>query len=445
MKKIKIFSLALLLLSGWMTSCEQFLGGINVNPNNPTVATPAILLPSIEARLAYVMGGDASRYLSIYTQHVDGAGRQFAVIQDYGIATTDVNTMWGTNLYAGVLTDVLELKKLSETDGLNHYLGAAQVLEAYALLFITDTWGDAPYTDALQGVDNLQPGFDTQDQLYNTVFTLLTSAKGNLSSADGGSQVPGGDDFIFGGSTASWIQFANFIEARANLHWSKTGGTSSLDAAISALGGSFTANAEGAYFPFSTAPTETAPWYQYNEQRRDIAIGDSYVDLMNSLNDPRVAIYGAVLDNDHPLFIRARNYPLGTYKEVQFMLAEANFQKGEQAAAYTAYINAITADFQELEGLGLLTSADLDTYIGQAEVDPGEANLTLEDIMTQKYIAMFADPEVFVDWRRTGIPTLTPNSGAQVPRRLPYPEQEILFNSNTPTQLTIYDRVTWDN
>ncbi|MEL7064188.1 MAG: SusD/RagB family nutrient-binding outer membrane lipoprotein, partial [Bacteroidota bacterium] len=242
-----------------------------------------------------------------------------------------------------------------------------------------------------------------------------------------------------------WIQFANFIEARANLHWSKTGGTSSLDAAISALGGSFTANAEGAYFPFSTAPTETAPWYQYNEQRRDIAIGDSYVDLMNSLNDPRVAIYGAVLDNDHPLFIRARNYPLGTYKEVQFMLAEANFQKGEQAAAYTAYINAITADFQELEGLGLLTSADLDTYIGQAEVDPGEANLTLEDIMTQKYIAMFADPEVFVDWRRTGIPALTPNSGTQVPRRLPYPEQEILFNSNTPTQLTIFDRVTWDN
>ncbi|MEL6133661.1 MAG: SusD/RagB family nutrient-binding outer membrane lipoprotein, partial [Bacteroidota bacterium] len=189
--------MALLLLTGWLTSCEQFLGGINVNPNNPTVATPAILLPSIEARLAYVMGGDASRYLSIYTQHVDGAGRQFAVIQNYGIAATDVNTMWGTNLYAGVMTDILELKKISENDGLNYYLGAAQVLEAYTLLFITDTWGDAPYTEALQGADNLQPSFDSQSDLYNTVFALLASAKTNLSAADGGGQVPGGDDFVF--------------------------------------------------------------------------------------------------------------------------------------------------------------------------------------------------------------------------------------------------------
>ncbi|MEL6132128.1 MAG: SusD/RagB family nutrient-binding outer membrane lipoprotein, partial [Bacteroidota bacterium] len=206
----------------------------------------------------------------------------------------------------------------------------------------------------------------------------------------------------------------------------------------------FTANAEGAYFPFNTAATESAPWYQYNEQRRDIAIGGSYVDLMNSLNDPRVTIYGDTLDNDHPLFVRDRNYPLGTYKETQFILAEAYFKTGDQAAAYTAYINAIQADFQELEGLGLLTSGDYDAYIGQAEVDPGEAALTLDDIMTQKYIAMFADPEVFIDWRRTGIPTLTPNSGSEVPRRLPYPEQEILFNSNTPTQLTIFDRVGWD-
>ncbi|MCB0683080.1 MAG: SusD/RagB family nutrient-binding outer membrane lipoprotein, partial [Saprospiraceae bacterium] len=55
-------------------------------------------------------------------------------------------------------------------------------------------------------------------------------------------------------------------------------------------------------------------------------------------------------------------------------------------------------------------------YVGQTEIDPGSGNLTLDHIMTQKYIAMFMDPEVFSDWRRTGIPELDPNTGANVPR-----------------------------
>ena len=66
--------------------------------------------------------------------------------------------------------------------------------------------------------------------------------------------------------------------------------------------------------------------------------------------------------------------------------------------------------------------------------------------MTQKYIAMFMDPEVFSDWRRTGIPELDPNTGANVPRRLPYAETAVLYNENTPSpaDVTIYDRVDWD-
>ena len=66
--------------------------------------------------------------------------------------------------------------------------------------------------------------------------------------------------------------------------------------------------------------------------------------------------------------------------------------------------------------------------------------------MTQKYIALYADPEVFNDWRRTGIPELDPNTGSQIPRRLPYAEQTILLNDNTPSpaDLTIFSRVWWD-
>ena len=107
------------------------------------------------------------------------------------------------------------------------------------------------------------------------------------------------------------------------------------------------------------------------------------------------------------------------------------------------YVNleAIASSFAELD-----LSSDLSAYVAQADVDPGQANLTLDNIMTQKYLSLYADPEVFNDWRRTGIPTLTPNSGSEVPRRLPYSENEVTFNSSASSYLTttIFQRVWWD-
>jgi hypothetical protein len=67
-------------------------------------------------------------------------------------------------------------------------------------------------------------------------------------------------------------------------------------------------------------------------------------------------------------------------------------------------------------------------------------------IMKEKYLALFCDPEVFNDWRRTGMPNIVPKKGNEVPRRLPYSQNEILSNPNTPSpaDVTIYSRVWWD-
>ena len=69
----------------------------------------------------------------------------------------------------------------------------------------------------------------------------------------------------------------------------------------------------------------------------------------------------------------------------------------------------------------------------------------MTEIMTQKYIAMFTDPEVYNDWRRTGIPSLTPNTGSAVPTRFAYPDNEIRYNPNAPLGVTQFDKVWWDN
>jgi len=77
----------------------------------------------------------------------------------------------------------------------------------------------------------------------------------------------------------------------------------------------------------------------------------------------------------------------------------------------------------------------------------GSGNLTKEQVMTQKYIGMFVQPEAFSDWRRTGITVLTAVSGSEVPRRWFYPENEYLFNSNAPERVDnlLFKRVDWDD
>jgi hypothetical protein len=78
----------------------------------------------------------------------------------------------------------------------------------------------------------------------------------------------------------------------------------------------------------------------------------------------------------------------------------------------------------------------------------GEA--LFEEIMTQKWIALFDQVETFTDWRRTNYPTLTPAALAvtldqQLPRRYPYPTSERIYNgANMPQGLTISSRVWWD-
>jgi hypothetical protein len=86
-------------------------------------------------------------------------------------------------------------------------------------------------------------------------------------------------------------------------------------------------------------------------------------------------------------------------------------------------------------------------------ISVGAANITLKQIIMQKYVALFCNPETWTDWRRTGYPTLTPVTGTQIPRRFPYPQSERQFNlqnlnaavPNHADPNFIYTRIWWDN
>jgi len=441
MKNLKYLCLLFGLLA--FTSCEDYFGdNSNVDPDNPTTVTPNVILPQVQARLVYTFGGDFTRYIGLNTQHVTGVERQFAVLGQYGIVPSDTDNMW-SNIYTGTLQSNRRLINAASESEFNYYHGIALAVESYAMLLSTDTWGDLPYSDAFRfdEIGVYSPTFDSQESIYNQIFSNLDNAR-SLLSGDGGGATPSGDDLIYGGDASAWVKFCNVLEARAQLHLSKVNGTAAYTAALSALNsGGFSSSADDAGLKFGTPATETAPWYQYIEQRDDCEVGTEYVAMLESFNDPRIDTYGQPHTNSHPIWVRDQNVKILTYTEQEFIKAEALLMTGDSAGAYEAYLNGIQASLNEAQ-----VGDQYDAYVNQSSVGVGAANLTLEDVMTQKYLALYTEPEVFSDWRRTGLPALTPVTGSEIPRRLPYAQTEIFSNENTPApgSVTIFSRVWWD-
>jgi hypothetical protein len=131
--------------------------------------------------------------------------------------------------------------------------------------------------------------------------------------------------------------------------------------------------------------------------------------------------------------------PLVTYYEAKFIEAEAALRANDPARAAAAYNDAIKANLAELD-------ADDPAYIA-ANANETAATITLEKIMGQKYIAMFTQPEVWNDWRRTGFPALTPNPDGNVnaiPRRYPTVQTERLYNTKATVVTDLLSKVWWD-
>ena len=233
------------LLVGF-SSCEDYFGDINVNPNAPTDVTPEVLLPNIQVRLSFALGGDFSRFTSIITQQVEGLTRQWASINNYSfIVPANFNTAWRTNIYAGVLQDLNVLKEKSVEEGSNYYTAIANVMLAYTWMSSTDVWNDMPYTEAFQGTDNLQPAFDSQEFIYGEIFSLLNEAK-TLLAGDGGGRLPAGDDILYGGDAAQWLKFAHALAARGHLNIALTNPAAEYRAALDELPNAFTGTADDA-------------------------------------------------------------------------------------------------------------------------------------------------------------------------------------------------------
>ena len=128
--------------------------------------------------------------------------------------------------------------------------------------------------------------------------------------------------------------------------------------------------------------------------------------------------------------LKPADVELSVNAEVCFIAAEAALRGWSAGNTAEEYYNRGVAASLGQYGQSSYSSS----YLQQEKVS---YNGTLKQIMTQKWLALWMSPEIWFDYRRTGLPDFQFGSGAihpAMPVRLIYPEDEKLNNETNYTE-----------
>ncbi|HKO15554.1 MAG TPA: SusD/RagB family nutrient-binding outer membrane lipoprotein [Gemmatimonadaceae bacterium] len=453
------------------------LTSLNNNPNAP-VAVPPPTLFTTAARLSaqrWIGNGYDLRGTEWVAQHL--AEVQYPDEDDYKRLQASSTTGWFDAPYYQELEDLNKVIGFAQVAKDPGSYAPALVLRTWDYDFLTDTFGDVPYSDAQKGDSSdaaLAPKYDAQKDIYADFFKTLTDASTALTSASNSLHAA---DPIYGGSTAKWQKFANSLHARLAMrvvNVDPAQADAELRAAFTAPGGVFTSNADNATLPWPGDGVYNNPWSGNFQGRDDHRMSQTLMNIMLASSDPRVPIYAqpTVADSTGKTYAGMPNgltqatasvyfntasrpgnifYPgktaygtfssaglaqpsyFLTYAEVAFIQAEAA-ERGlgglTPAQAPGFYNAAITASLNQWGVTSATTIAD---FLAQPDIAYKGGTPGLIQIATQKWIALYSDGgQAWAEWRRTCQPaTLIPGPDAiinTVPRRFEYSNTEYSVN-----------------
>jgi hypothetical protein len=399
--KSKRIILGLFLVVGLLSSCTKGFEEMNKDPNNP-VDVPAINVFTNAVISSYGLElGDwiQHTYLGVWCQQ----WCKVQYIDEDRYMPRDMSGYFNAP-YTGALKNLaIVVEKSSDPeDGDPKLLAAAKIMQVWNYMYLTDLFGDVPYSEAMQGFSaegELHPVYDKQESIYTDLLAQLEEANSLLA----GTTVNfGSGDVMYGGDPVKWRKLANSLKLRllnraAGTPWSFTydmAGTqadvtttagaaawSSADTEIGKILGDpatypvFTSNDDNAALYYPGIPYRN-PIYNTLYSRKDQAISETMVDWLKARTDPRLHIYAQPTPNSvatPPLnYVGFQNgreitsapFPaislLGTeiaftetaplymlcLDEVEFIKAEYYMRIGNDAAAKTAYEAGITASME---------------------------------------------------------------------------------------------------
>lgn len=469
-KYISVLSLILLMLFTFSCS-DEIMDEIDTDPNNPVDVPISMLMSGCTAGAPYwVTGTTLAWYSSVFIEHTTGAhGQMRDADRRANINTQLSENSWAFFIYPRLLPDLkIIIEKGSEggsEEGKWIDVGIARILQAYTYLVSTDTWGRIPCSEATLGAENRKPVYDSQESIYTRMQNQLDEAIADLQKEN--VSTTGGEDYIFGGNADLWIMAAYSLKARHYNRLSNIDATGSAADALAAAANGFASMEDD--FTFNNWNNDLGhenTWFQEEGERRHHAVSVTFYNLLEDLNDPRIPLFitqqneayvpapngTSEEDQAGTIYSRISNnvihptapMPIMTFAELKYIEAECHLRKAspDESAALAAYEAGLDAALAQAG----VDSVDAAAYKAQPEVLPVDASgLTNEMIWGQKYIHLwpYGAVEAYAEWRRTGYPAM--NNPFDVPRRFPYPQNEISGNAENVPDVTPYNGVWWDD
>ena len=463
------------------------LVSVNKDPNNPTSAPP-------QPVFTYATRVSMARYYGRTPMNMTGpvltgqhlAESQYPDEDQYLRLDGSVTDGSFIGSYTAELKNFQTVINAGKTADEPRLWGPAQVMRSLIFGYVTDVWGDVPYSQALKGDAAeaiILPAYDAQKDIYTGLFADLAEAVTALNTGSG-VQTLGSADPIYGGDGLPWQRFANSLRARHAMRLANVDPATAraqLTAAINAPGGLIQSNADNAEIHWPGDGVYDNPWSNNNKGRDDHRLSKSLLDQMVPFGDPRVGIYAqptqcfvnpvsgcpsnppkyAGLENglsatEAATFAKVTSRPgevfystndfcvgcttlkgatfpnfIATYAEVSFILAEAAQRGWISGSAAAYYEQAIRAS---MEQWGVSDQAAINAYLGQPAIAYQGGTPGLKQIALQKWIALYTDGvEAWSEWRRTCVPaTVKPGPDAiinTVPRRYLYSITDHAVNS----------------
>jgi hypothetical protein len=449
MKKYIFLAIASLTI----LSCQDYIDGAFKNPNATTEVKPSAALPPIIANMSRGIHFDA-RFLGRYIQYfsLTSSGGSWDRL-GYDPNSDNGGEKWRTH-YWNLGFNVFNMQRDGLAEGKPEYAGAGHAIMAWSWLHLADYHGEVIYKEAFN-TSALTFKFDNQEEVYKAIPAMCDSALFHLNAAiqKGGAS----DDFkvadfyLLKGDLQKWVKFANAVKAKA-LHRYAMKGSYKPDDVIKAVDAAMASADDDVMISFENGPLDASQSNFFGPRRNNLPLYRQSDLVMRFLDtpfvkgavDPRRAyifkpstdgrfrglranggeattlpaaqrtfnFFGIAATTAPANDLEARTYfkndsrqPIVTYSEMQFTKAEAAFRKGDRATALSAFRNAIRGNIDMLRnsftGYVPMSDEQISAYL-DASVPKSAADLTLSQIMSQKYLALWGwgFEETWVDMRR---------------------------------------------
>ncbi|WOC40773.1 SusD/RagB family nutrient-binding outer membrane lipoprotein [Polaribacter sp. HL-MS24] len=441
MKKLNIFVILLSLLIIGCTDVD--FGETNRNPNNPSAPLASAILTRAELNIGNTYSDTRP---SLYVQYL--SNEQY---EDESLYVTERFDYAGYYSAITNLNKVIELNTDPETaskvinQGSNsNQIAVARLIKAYYFHHMTDRWGMIPYKTSNQGLESKFNVFNTQLDIYNSLFIEIEEAIAQIDTGIG----PTGD-IIFNGNMTKWKTFAYTLMMNMAMRLSKKEPALAKTYFTKALnGGVISSNQENIFYPYIASEDYDNPWEDRFTTRSDYLISKPLADALigsgSNINpeDPRLTKFASVAEESQTY--NGAPYGNSNSATTTFSKITDDIIKNQEAKGYIYTYAQILLHLAEAAEIGWITTKTAKEYteegitasMEQWGVDAEDINTYIEnrpafngqkEISYQKWVALFLQGyEAWSEWRKQGEnqvqltkPSAANTSG--IPNRQAYP------------------------